>query len=132
MIEFASFHLTVVLLSALFLVVATVYSSVGLGGGSSYTAFLALFGVSAAQIAPTALALNLVVAGIAFYAFLRKGFVRWSLLLPIVVVSVPASFLGGGIGSTFGASTDSKWWVRRIAGVILLVAAIQIFIQLMG
>jgi uncharacterized membrane protein YfcA len=89
--------LALVVLALLFVGVSTVYASVGLGGGSSYTAILAIVGVSASHIAPTALALNLVVAGIAFYAFLASGHVRWSLLVPVVVWSIPASFLGGWI-----------------------------------
>ncbi len=47
----------------LFFTAAALYASVGMGGGSSYTAFLAMYGVSAAQIASTAPALNLIVPG---------------------------------------------------------------------
>ena len=52
------------LLPILFLFVAFIYSSVGLGGGSSYTALMAIFGISYLIIPTTSLALNLIVTSI--------------------------------------------------------------------
>ena len=51
-------------LTALFLVMAVLYSSVGQGGGSGYLAAMALMGVAPENIRQTALTLNVVVAGI--------------------------------------------------------------------
>ena len=49
----------------LFFLVAAAYASVGLGGGSSYTALLAIFGFSAAVIPMVSLTLNLLVTTVA-------------------------------------------------------------------
>ena len=50
-------------LTALFLVMAVLYASVGQGGGSGYLAAMALLGVAPENIRQTALTLNVVVAG---------------------------------------------------------------------
>lgn len=83
-------------LSPLFLVLAALYASVGLGGGSSYTALLALFALpQAARIPPTALCLDVIVAGIAFWTFYRSGHFSGSMVLPFLATSVPGAIAGG-------------------------------------
>lgn len=83
-------------LSPLFLALAALYASVGLGGGSSYTALLALFALpQAARIPPTALCLDVVVAGIAFWAFYRGGHFSGTTALPFLATSVPGAIAGG-------------------------------------
>ncbi len=74
--------------------VAAIYASVGHGGASGYLAVLTLFGFTAAAMRPTALTLNLFVAGLAWLAFARAGHFSWKHLWPFAVASVPASFLG--------------------------------------
>ena len=49
----------VTLLAFIFAVVAFFYASVGLGGGSSYTALLAVFGACAMTIPMVSLTLNI-------------------------------------------------------------------------
>ena len=68
------------LIPLLLLIVAFLYSSVGHGGASGYLALLALAGVAPAVMKPTALILNLFVAGIAFVSFYKAGYFRWRLL----------------------------------------------------
>jgi len=46
-------------------------------------------------MASTALVPNILVAGISFSSFYRAGHLRRDLLLPFVVTSVPAAFIGG-------------------------------------
>lgn len=84
-----------VALLPLFLVGAFLYSSVGHGGATVYLAILVLSGYSASQVAVPVLILNVVVAGFAFALFRQAGHLRPRLLLPFVVASVPAAFLGG-------------------------------------
>ena len=48
------------ILPVLFFVIALIYSSVGLGGGSSYAAIMAIFGISYQIIPTTSLLLNLI------------------------------------------------------------------------
>lgn len=78
-----------------FLVISFLYGSVGLGGATGYLAVLTLFGITDPIIAPVVLALNIVVAGISFGHFFRAGHFRKELLIPFVIASIPASFVGG-------------------------------------
>ncbi len=76
---------------------AFLYASVGHGGASSYLMLLALFGFDPAQIRPTALILNIVVAGFAFLSYRKTCRFRHDLFWPLVLFSIPAAFLGGTI-----------------------------------
>ncbi len=78
-----------------FFFVALLYSSVGLGGGSSYTAILAIAGVAPAIIPTTSLALNVIVASLGLASFTRAGYFRPKLILPFLLVSMPMAYLGG-------------------------------------
>lgn len=75
-----------------FFFIAFVYTSVGLGGGSSYVAFLCLFGVPLAKIPPIALFFNITAASIALYKFSKEGYFVPRLVFPFLVGSVPATF----------------------------------------
>src|SRR3970040_2340443 len=83
------------LLLLLVFVIAVAYSSVGHGGASGYLALMSLFGFASAQMAPSALSLNILVSGTAFLAYQRAGHFSLRLLLPFVLTSIPAAFLGG-------------------------------------
>lgn len=85
------------LLAALFFAAAALYASVGHAGASAYLAAMALVGMTPAEMRPTALVLNLFVAGIVVLRFARAGHLPWRSLLPLVVGSVPAAFIGGSI-----------------------------------
>ena len=61
----------------LLFIVGFFYSSVGHGGASGYIAVLSIFGLSATFIKPSALLINIFVAGIAFYQYYRMGYFRW-------------------------------------------------------
>ena len=63
--------LTQIAFYSLLLLVAFLYASVGHGGASGYLALMALFGVAPAVMKPTALVLNLFVAGVSFIQFYR-------------------------------------------------------------
>ena len=76
---------------------AVVYSSVGLGGGSSYTALLAIFGFSAAVIPMVSLTLNLLVTTVASFNFIRQRHARLELIAPFLLSSVPMAYLGGAL-----------------------------------
>lgn len=106
------------LLVGTFTMVAMLYASVGLGGGSSYTALLAVTGFTATHIPPVALSLNLVVAGLALYVFTREGHLRWDRTLPLVLTSVPASFAGASI------SLEGPTVLGLLGGVLLLAAIV--------
>lgn len=75
--------------------IAALYASVGLGGATAYAAILSLAGIPLGQIAPLVLALNLVVAGWAFWGRHRVRLVPVAALRPLLLGSVPGAFLGG-------------------------------------
>jgi len=64
----------------LIFIAALLYSSVGHAGASAYLAAMALMGVAPAVMKPTALALNILVAVVAFTKFYRSGAFSWTLL----------------------------------------------------
>jgi uncharacterized membrane protein YfcA len=82
-----------ILIPLLFLV-SLVYSSVGLGGGSSYVAIFSLFGLPLARIPPIALFLNIIVATIALIRFKNRGYLKLNLVMPLLIGSIPATYLG--------------------------------------
>ncbi len=110
----------VLLLAALFMLVATLYSSVGHAGASGYLAAMALLAFAPEQMRPTALALNLLVGGIGLYRFWRGGFVRWRNILPFVLASAPAAYVAAQI------KLPKDSYSILLAGV-LLVAAVGVF-----
>ncbi len=100
------------------LLVASLYSSVGHGGASGYLAIFSLIGIQATLLKPLALSMNLVVAGISFYLFFRRGFFKIQLLTPFIVTSIPFAFLGGYLGL-------DEWLYKIILGCFLLLSAIK-------
>jgi len=82
-------------LAAGVLLIALLYSSVGHGGGSGYIAVMSLFSLAPAQIKPTALLLNLLVASMGAWQFWRAGHFSWRLFWPFALLSIPFAFLGG-------------------------------------
>lgn len=95
---------------------ALLYTSVGHGGATAYLAVLTLAGYAVGDLVATVLVLNMLAAGIAFVQFQQAGHLRWRLLLPFVLTSVPAAFLGGRLPL-------SGRLQAAILGVALLVAA---------
>ena len=77
------------------LLTALAYATVGLGGGSTYLALLALSGMSSDSMRVTALLLNLIVSAGGTVLFARAGHFRARLLVPFAATSIPASFLAG-------------------------------------
>lgn len=92
MLEFLT---SIWMLAIIFFVVALIYSSVGLGGGSSYTAFLVIFGFSTLTIPLISLTLNILVTSIGSYNFIRNKHARIRLIAPFLLSSIPMAYLGG-------------------------------------
>jgi hypothetical protein len=86
---------TYLLLSVIFFCVAFLYSSVGHGGASGYLAVLTFFTFAPNVMSSTALALNIIVASIALFAYMRAGHFSWKLSAPFLISSVPLAFVGG-------------------------------------
>ncbi len=85
------------LIAGLFFFVSLLYSSVGLGGGSTYTAVLAIAGVMYQLIPTISLALNLIVTFISMVNFWRGGHVKLRLVGPFLLASIPMAYFGGSL-----------------------------------
>ena len=105
-----------------FLVVATLYSSVGFGGGSSYLALLALVFVSFFTIRSTALICNLVVVSGTSYLYWKKGHLDFKKFLPFIITSIPLAF----IGARFRLQ-ESTFFI--ILGASLIISALALLLQ---
>jgi len=99
-------------------VVAFLYASVGHGGASGYLALMVLFSFAPEAMKPTALLLNLFVAGIAFYHYFKAGYFNKKLFLSFAIASIPLAFLGGII------EVDAAIY-KRILAVLLLFAILK-------
>jgi hypothetical protein len=84
-----------VLLVLAFFVTALLYASVGFGGGSTYSALLALSGLDYRLLPLISLACNIVVVAGSSVRFARAGLTPWRKALVIVALGAPMSFLGG-------------------------------------
>ena len=115
----------IALISVAVFVMATLYSTVGHGGGSGYLAILALAAIAPEQMRPTALLLNVAVSSIATWKFVATGTFRKDLFVPLVCASIPASFIGGYI------EIPTQIY-KPAVGVVLLYAAIRLFVPVKG
>lgn len=112
-----------ILLFALLPGVAFLYASVGHGGASGYLAIMALFGLSASLMKPTALVLNLFVAGISFLLYWRNNHFNFKLFYPFAISSIPAAFLGGLVNL-------NPLYYKKILALFLIIAVIRILLPL--
>jgi hypothetical protein len=102
----------------LFFLAALLYSSVGHAGASGYLAVMALIGTLPEAMRPAALSLNLVVASIGTTNFVRAGHLRWSLVWPFLVTSVPMAWLGGRLALPVEV-------YRSLVGAVLILSAVR-------
>ncbi len=109
------FYLLIILMP----VAAFLYGSVGHGGASSYITLLTLSGFAPQEIRPTALLLNILVSGIAFYSFRKTNRFDLPLFFSLIIFSVPASYLGGTIHV-------DPYVYQKILGVLLLFPALKL------
>jgi uncharacterized membrane protein YfcA len=113
---------TVAALAVLFALGAALYSSVGHGGASAYIAAMALFSVAPETMKPTALALNLLVAGFGAWRYSSRGLSNWKLVLAFAVTATPAAFVGGGIHLP-------AIYYKPLVGILLWLAATRLLWQ---
>lgn len=87
----------ILILALAIAVAAALYSSVGHGGASAYIALMALAGLAPEEVRPAALVLNILVAGLGAWRFIRAGRFDWKVFWPFAVAAIPAAFLAGRI-----------------------------------
>ncbi|SDZ97851.1 hypothetical protein SAMN05443667_101493 [Flavobacterium gillisiae] len=107
------------LLLLLLAIVAFLYASVGHGGASGYLALMSAFAFPVTFMKPTALVLNILVSGIAFYFYYREKKFKWNLFYPFAITSVPFSFLGGYL-------TVSTFYYKIILATALIFAVMRL------
>ena len=115
-------HTNVAVLCLLFALGAALYSSVGHGGASAYIASMALFSVAPEVMKPTALALNLLVAGFGSWRYARRGLTNWKLVLAFALTATPAAFIGGGIHLP-------ALYYKPLVGILLWASAARLLWQ---
>lgn len=109
-----------------FFAAALLYSSVGFGGGSTYTALLALSAAGLAEVPIMALACNIVVVTAGASKFAAAGHISWRRFWPIALLSVPFAWLGGYV------LLPDRFFAGILAaalGVAGLLMVIQPFLQ---
>ena len=112
----------IILVFCLFLVIATLYSSVGHAGASGYLAVMALLSFSTESIKPVSLVLNIAVALITSIKFIREGFFDKRIFLAFIITSLPMAFLGGYI-------TISPKYFKLMAGIFLVCSAVFMLLR---
>jgi uncharacterized membrane protein YfcA len=105
-------------------IIAFLYASVGHGGASGYLALMALFSFAPETMKPTALLLNIFVAGIAFYHYYKAGHFNKKLFLSFAITSIPLAFIGGMI------EVDASLYKKILA--LLLIFAILKMLNVFG
>ena len=117
------------LLILLFFIIAAIYASAGFGGGSSYLAVMALWGIQTTTMKSTALLCNLVVVVGGTYIFWKNGYLnvkkitpRGFRIIPLCIASVPMAFWGGSM-----KLKDSTFFI--VLGLSLVAAALLMFFQ---
>ena len=103
--------------------VSLLYSMVGHAGGSGYLAVMSLVGLAPAEMRPTALMLNVLVASIASLQFGRAGHFSWSLFWPFAVLAIPMAYVGGVLELPPRVFSI-------VVGLVLLASAVNLLLPL--
>jgi uncharacterized membrane protein YfcA len=98
---------------------AVLYAASGHGGGTAYLALMGVFAVPVVVMRPTALLLNVCVAGLGTARFLLRGHVPWKTLAPLLAGSIPAAVVVGSVQLPTAV-------YRALLGGLLLIAAARL------
>ena len=109
------------ILSILFLITATLYSSVGFGGGSTYLALLLIWGLPYNVFPIIALSCNIIVVSGNCFNYIRAGNLNVKLLIPYLIGSIPLAFIGGSLPVEKRFFELLLFTVLLIAGCLLLL-----------
>jgi len=109
-------------LIGLFFIVAALYAAVGFGGGSTYNALLVLNGTDYRILPAIALACNIVVVSGGVWRFSRERLLDVKALLPFLLASVPAAWIGGQL-------PVSETVFIGLLGGALLISGVRLLLQ---
>ena len=115
--------MTATLLPLWFFLTAALYATVGFGGGSTYTALIAMTDMPVWRIPIMALACNIVVVALGSYLAVTRRAFDWRNAAPFFIASVPMAFMGGLI--PLGDDT----YIGLLAVSLLLAGARLLFIK---
>src|SRR5207248_5610613 len=88
----------------------------------AYIGAMALFSVAPETMRPTALALNLLVAGFGAWRYWKSGLTNWRLVLAFALTATPAAFIGGEIHLP-------PIYYKPLVGILLWLAAARLLWQ---
>jgi uncharacterized membrane protein YfcA len=111
----------VFILSFLFFVTATLYSSVGFGGGSTYLALLLIWDVPYLIFPIIALFCNIIVVSGNCINYIKAGNINLKILSPYLISSVPLAFIGGSISIDKNFFEILLFIILALAGIMLLL-----------
>jgi len=110
-----------IILSFLFFLTATLYSSVGFGGGSTYLALLLIWDVSYLILPVIALFCNIIVVSGNCFNYIKAGNINFKILTPYLVSSIPLAFIGGSLSINKSFFEILLFIVLTLAGTLLLL-----------
>ena len=110
-----------IILSTLFFITATLYSSVGFGGGSTYLALLFIWGLPYYIFPIIALCCNIIVVSGNCFNYIKAGNLNVKLLTPYLIGSIPMAFIGGSLPVDKKNFEIILFLVLAVAGVLLLL-----------
>jgi uncharacterized membrane protein YfcA len=109
------------LLALLFALTAAIYASIGFGGGSTYNALLALWGVDYRLLPAIALACNIIVVTGGTIRFALADALPWRRALPLALVAAPFAWMGGLTPISERVFMGLLGGSLAVAGTLLLV-----------
>jgi uncharacterized membrane protein YfcA len=109
------------ILSFLFFLTATLYSSVGFGGGSTYLALLLIWDLPYLIFPIIALFCIIIFVSGNCFNYIKAGNVNFKILTPYLVSSVPLAFIGGSLSINKSFFEILLFVVLTLAGILLLL-----------
>ena len=110
-----------IILSFLFFLTATLYASVGFGGGSTYLALLLIWDVSYLIFPIIALICNVIVVSGNCFNYIKAGNFNFKILIPYLASSIPLAFIGGSLSIDKVFFEILLFVVLTLAGILLLL-----------
>jgi uncharacterized membrane protein YfcA len=104
-----------------FLLIALLYSIVGLGGASSYVAVMVLLGVPQDHMPKVALTCNLIVVTAGAFQFARAGHFSTRVLIPFALASAPVALYTGTLDVPQGTFKGILAATLLLAGLHMLI-----------
>ncbi|MCX7734426.1 MAG: TSUP family transporter [bacterium] len=102
----------------IFFITALLYSSGGLGGASAYLAYLSVAGIEYKYIPAYALILSIISTFTSSFNWIKHS---KKMIIPIILFSIPTSFLGGTIKIQKEVFTVLSASVLLTIGIIMLI-----------